>query len=414
MAKIEKKEISKQKSLFETDKIKDVVNFLLEHYDIRIPIQDPTKIQITCKDPDRYAFAPTFDDISLHIMSEGKNISDNMLRKIIRSPNYIQPCNPIVEYFDSIRGKYKGESHIDILCKHITPRCFDDHTPEYYRERTDKLIRKWLVACVACWIKSIPNDVALGFIHSEEGIGKTFISEFLLPETLSEYYVKSSRDDKKFDTEDVFTRYMIVTFDELVGIGKSNIDVFKSVLSAKTILNKRKHEEFPTSKARMGCGVFTTNRNAEKGGFLHDSYGYRRWGTIELENIDKNYSKVVDIDQVWSEALTLLEGTEFNYIFSEVDFEELKEYNRRYQIETDAMLFVQKYLIAPTSNEDGEKLNPTQIIQRLSHKIRKEDNSKITPSKLGAALAALGYVRGSFRPKDGGNPMYGYHIKFIE
>ncbi|MBD8349379.1 hypothetical protein [Dysgonomonas sp. HGC4] len=89
----------------------------------------------------------------------------------------------------------------------------------------------------------------------------------------------------------------------------------------------------------------------------------------------------------------------------------LKEPQEKHE---DAMLFVQKYLIAPTSNEEGEKLTPTQIIQRLSYKIRKEDNSKITPSNLGAALSALGYVRGIFRPKDGGNPMYGFHVKFIE
>ncbi len=410
MGQIEKLETNEQKTLF-SDEIKNIVGFLQEHYDLRIPAQDPTKIKITCKDENRYAFPPSFDDIWLHLKSEGYNVSEAVLRKIIRSPNYITPFNPVKEYFDSIRGKWNAISHIDILCKHIIPRVFEDNTPEYYRERTDKLIRKWLVACVACWIGNIPNDVALGFIHSAEGIGKTHLVEFLTPRSLFEYYVKSSKDDKKFDIEDVFTRYMLVNFDELNGISPRSIDTFKSCMSDKEILNKRRHEEFPTIKPRTGCALFTSNRNQELGGFLYDSYGTRRWGTIELESINREYSNLVDVDQLWSEALTLYEETKFDYKFDLPDYAELAAYNRRYMYETSAMKFLQLHLSKPQTDEEGEMANATEVYERLRHKIRREDHDKITIRNIGIALKALGFERKSFR-NDEDTSVKGYSVIF--
>ncbi|NDV96034.1 hypothetical protein D0T84_14090 [Dysgonomonas sp. 521] len=393
------------------DEIKQIVGFLQEHYEIRIPAQDPSKIKITCKDESRYSFPPDFGDIWLHLKSEGHSVSKDILRTVIRSPNYITPCDPIREYFDSVRKKWQGESQIDKFCNYIIPRVFEENTPEYYRERTNKLIKKWFVACVACWIGKYPNDVALGFIHSSEGIGKTHLVEFFVPDMLKEYYVKSSKDDKKFDIEDVFTRYMIVNFDELNGVNPRSVDTFKSCMSDRKILNKRRHEEFATDKDRIGCAVFTTNRNQELGGFLHDSYGYRRWGIIELEDIDREYSKVVDVDQLWSEALTLFEETEFNYKFEQPDYDDFKEYNRRYMFETSAMKFVQLHLTVPQSNDEGEKLNASAIFARLRNKIRKEDQSKITITKLGTALTALGFPKISFRDDDG-NSIKGYRVIF--
>lgn len=412
MAQIEKISNKKAEKDLISDEIKNITSFLQDHYDIRIPAQDPSKIKITCKDENRFSFPPSSDDIWLHMKSEGYSVSESVLRKILRSPNYITPFNPITDYFDSIRKKYKGESQIDLLAKHIIPRCFDDNTPEYYRERTDRLLKKWFVACVACWIGNIPNDVALGFIHSKEGIGKTWLIEFLIPGALQEYYVKSSRDDRKFDMEDAFTRYMLVNFDEFEGITNRNIDQFKKCMSDSVILNKRRHEEFATTKDRIGCAAFTSNRTQEKGGFLKENYGYRRFGIIELEDIDHNYRNVVDVDQLWAEALNLYEETDFEYKFLS-DFEEFKQYNRRYLEETTAMKYIQMYITEPESKDDGENLNATDIHSRLRKLIKREHLSDFTVNKIGTALTALGYSKVSYRDPSG-NPLKGYHVKFIE
>lgn len=387
---------TKQKELF-SDEIQNIIGFLLEHYEIRIPAHDSSKIKITCKDENRYAFPPSSDDIWLHMKSEGYNVSETVLRKILRSPNYIRPCNPITEYFDSIRGKYRGESHIDLLSNHIVPRCFDEHPEEYYRQRTDKLIKKWLVASVACWIDNTPNDVALGFIHWREGIGKSHLVQYLMPGNLEEYFITSSRDDRKFDMEDAFTRYMMVYFDELDGLNIRNIDQFKKCMSSSQLLNKRRHEEYATTKPRIANILFTSNRNQELGGFLHESYGYRRFGIIELEEINRDYSTLVDIDQLWSEALNLYEETDYNFKFDLDDYEEFQEYNRRFMEETKAMKYLQMYVSAPNEGQESENLSTTEIYDRLKRKFRSEDMKELSITKIGAALKTLGYNKISYR-----------------
>ena len=418
MAKIDTLDLTRERSLFD-DKVQMITAFLAKHYDIKVPIQDPSKMQITCKDKNRYQYPPNFDDISLHLLSEGISVSDSMLRKILRSPNQIAPVNPIEEYFDKIRGAWNGKSQIDLLCEHIHPREFDGRPSGYYRERTDKFIRKWLVACVACWVGNIPNDVSFGLVQSVGGSGKTFLTHFLLPHALKEYYVMASKDERKFDIEDAYVRYMLVNFEELNGINKGSINTFKVAQSAQHITTKMRHEELPTQKKRIGCSVFSTNFNQENGGFIQHYYGSdtRRFGIVEITDIDQSYSRKVDIDQLWSEALTLYESSSFNYKFEKPDYDDFNDFNEKYKFETDAMRYIQMYISAPERGEQGEYMQPQQMLQRFVKRklIKAEDMRQMTEVKIGKALKALGYEQITYRSAQHNNePRRGYNVKFLE
>lgn len=403
-----------ERGLFD-DKIQQAVNHLNDRYIIRIPVQDPSKIQVKFKNKES-DFDPDFDYISLDLISEGLAIGDNILRKILRSPHHIRPINPIKEYFDGIRGKFAGTSQIDALISYIQPRIFSEDS-QADRLRMEKIIKKWIVCCVAEWVGERPHDVSLGIICGDEGIGKTKLIEFLIPDTLKEYFTLTSRDEKRFDMEDAFTRYMLINFDELEGLSGRNIDKYKKCQSSVKILNKRRHEEFPTHKLRIGVTAFTTNRNQEKGGFLLESYGYRRFGAIEVTNIDwKGYTTNVDIDQLWAEALLLYEESEFEYEFTQPDFMEFAAYNQRYLVETDAMKCVSLHISRPETDEEGEQLNATEILQRLvaTNKLRKDDLKKVTTQTIGSALMALGFKKVSYRDQLTKMPLKGYHVKFNE
>jgi predicted P-loop ATPase len=320
--------------------------------------------------------------------------------------------NPIIEYFESLRGKFKGKSHIDILCSHITARDYFDKEEEgYYQNRLNYIVKKWIVASVACAYGKHPNDVALGFIQQKEGIGKTWLTEFFTPPALHSFYIKSNKDERVFSMSDAMTRNLYINFDELYGLSTRNIDEFKNMLSAKEVEIKNRGEQFIKTQQRIASVLFTTNHNAELGGFLHKSYGYRRWGTIEVETIDHDYSKHVDINQVYAEAIVLMDG-QFDFVWNENDFEMLINYNQRFLIETPLMKLVQlHYTYGIEGDQESKWLRATDIIDELikSRKITGEILKEISPVKMGEALTTLNYKREAQRIAEG--PRYCYLVK---
>ena len=401
---------------FVDDRIQDIVDTINEAFVVRTSVLDPSKFSIESKDKSRYRYQPTMDTLYLYLKGIGKSISRTDLRIMLRDQNYFDQENPILNYFDKIRGTYKGESHIDKLCNHITPRSFDKE-PDYYRERMNFLIRKWMVASVAQWKDGIPNAVALGFISMEEYIGKTFLTRFFLPESLEGYYVQPE-NDSRFSLSDVFTRYLIVCFDDLVGINKgtARIEEFKKYTRSQMILVQRRNDEFPTERNRVAVPMFTANRTAEIGGFLTQNHGTSRYGTIEVEKIDKRYSQRVKVDQMWTEALMLYENSEFDPFYSDEYIQELQDYNQRYLIQTDEEKYVKLYILPPDDDEDEEAewLTASDIVHRLrkERKISSADKMKVTPQAVGKALSSLGFVKESKRVPTKSYPEYRYQVKF--
>jgi hypothetical protein len=416
MSTIKLPEINAGALEFVDDRIQDIVDTINEAFVVKTSCLDPSKFSIESKDKSRYRYQPTMDTLYLYLKGIGKSISRTDLRILLRDQNYFDQENPILNYFDKIRGTYKGESHIDKLCNHITPRSFDKE-PDYYRERMNFLIRKWMVASVAQWKDGIPNAVALGFISMEEYIGKTFLTRFFLPESLEGYYVQPE-NDSRFSLSDVFTRYLIVCFDDLVGINKgtARIEEFKKYTRSQMILVQRRNDEFPTERNRVAVPMFTANRTAEMGGFLTQNHGTSRYGTIEVEKIDKRYSQRVKVDQMWAEALMLYENSEFDPFYSDEYIQELQDYNQRYLIQTDEEKYVKLYILPPDDEEDEEAewLTASDIVHRLrkERKISSADKMKVTPQAVGKALSSLGFVKESKRVPTKSYPEYRYQVKF--
>jgi len=389
-----------QKSLFD-DKIQYVASFLLEHYDIQISVQDPSKKYIVCKDTDRKGIEPKFSEISLHLAAHGITVGDATLRKIMCSPYYIPHIDPIKLYFDGIRGKWNGTSQLDLLMSHITVRAFEDKTDEEYITRARNLMRKWMVANVAMWLTKFSNDIMLVLVQGAGGSGKTYLTRWLLPESLQDYYIESSNNPKNFDIEDAYTRFMLVNYEETIGINKSTITTWKKVQTADSISIKERGELRASNKKRLGAGIMSTNLNPENGGFIMPYYDSdtRRVGTIEILDIDQNYSTVVDRDQLWAEMLTLFESSNFEYRFYKADYDELNAYNERYKQYTNEMRIMQKTVRKPEGDEPGELLTPSQILERLPalKRVTSDDMKNISPQTIGKALNALGYHTKSFR-----------------
>lgn len=381
------------------NKVTEVKDFLKEHYNIRVNEFDPGKSEIKAKTR-IYDNPVTFDDISLHLIEEGISVPDSILRKILRSPNQIQTFNPIREYFDTLKGKYRGVSHIDLLMSHLHMRELSGHKKDHCQERMYRYMKKWFVATAACALGIHPNDVAMGLVHADEGIGKTFFFEFIVPPVLKNL-VADPKEDGKFNLEESFARNFLVYFDELFGLTRRNTEEFKKVMSAGKIDVYLPREPYPIRRNRIASACFSSNKTPEKGGFLTSSMGYRRWLIFELEGINQQYSEKVSVDQIWAEALLLVEQ-DYDFKWSINDWNEFREHNKSYMEETTSMKYIKMYFEHP-QNGEGTWLQPREILNMLvvTKKLTREDQIKVSDVKIGEALVANSFIHKNIRRPDG-------------
>lgn len=392
------------------NKVAEVKEFLNRNYTIKVNEFDPNK-SIIKPLTKSYANPVTFDDISLHLLEEGITVGDTVLRKILRSPNQIETYNPIKDYFDSLRGKYEGISHIDLLMSHLSMRHYPGKKQGYYQERMYRLMKKWFAATTACALGIYANDVAMGLVHADEGIGKTFFfKDFITPEPLKNL-VADPKEDGKFNLEESFAKSFMVYFDEMHGLTRRNNEEFKKVLSAREIDVYLPREPYPITRRRIGSACFSSNKSPEKGGFLTSSMGYRRWLIFELDTINQDYSQKVNVDQIWAEALTLVEGN-YNYQWGPAEWDEFKEHNKLYIEETTSSKYLKMNFDFP-QNGEGSWLQPKEILNMLatSKRVPREDLRKVNEVKLGEALTSLGYQKKSVRKAEGARNCY--YVKMI-
>jgi len=387
------------KSAATLNKVAEVKGFLKEHYEIKINEFDPSKSFIRSKT--KVYFGPvTFNDISLHLLEEEIIVSDSVLRKILHSPNQIATYNPIAEYFSSLEGKYKGVSHIDLLMSHLKMREFPGKKHGFYQDRLYVYMKKWFVATAACALGYYPNEVAMGLVHSDEGIGKSLLFNFIIPPPLQNM-VADPNDNPKFNLLESFAMNFIVYFDELVGITRRNEDEFKKALTAREIDVYLPRETQPFRKKRIASACFSSNKTPERGGFLTLNMSSRRWCVLELDSINIDFVTKVDVEQIWAEAVLLLDQ-DFKYVWDQDDWAEFKEHNLKYLKETTSAQYIKTYFDIPL-NGDGTWMQPKEIFHLLNvnKRIRREDLHKVSEEKIGEALTQLNFEKRNVRKPEG-------------
>lgn len=397
-----------QKSI-SLDRIKNIVDALDDEFEIKINEFDKSKSIITSKNKKYDGNQITIDEVSLFLHANNIPHSDTILRKILKSPVYTKMYNPIRDYYDGL--KYDGVSQIDILCSHLKVRDFYDKKKKgYYQNRFNKLFKKWLVAIVASAFGKYKNDVLFGLIHTDEGVGKSFFFEFLSRPFNDYYIIITDKKEQKLNLTESFVKNLLINFDELCGIDKRNPESFKNLLSSPELLIKERNDPFPVKRKRLASGCFTSNKNAEMGGFLTPDMGFRRFGVVELDSINHEYSKKVDPDQVWAEAVTLFKS-DYDYQFGMNDFDDFKEYNTRYIIETPAIKLIKLYYEKPMNGQAYDWMQPKEIAQDLirGNRVRGDYINKISPETIGYALTALRFEKKSKRFGELSKKVY--HVK---
>lgn len=329
------------------------------------------------------------NNIFIELQENGLNISINNLVALLRS-DFVEKFDPILHYFENL-PQWDGIDHIESLAKYVKARdqkAFNHH------------FKKWLVRSVACAV--IPvffNKQIFTFISSTQNTGKSTFCRFLCPLQLSKYITENISTDK--DSRIAITKNFLVNQDELSTMTRVDINALKSMLSQPTI-NERLPYDRKNSILPRRCSFMASTNSIE---FLSDETGSVRWLCFEIESIDWNYSKDINIDKVYAQAYHLLKSGAFEYEMSPKEIEENNKRNRSFFIPTLEQVMIEKFFIQSKEKNDNCFFQSTQVVSRILELT--DGKVRITPVGIGKALNYLGYER----EKNSKFQVYGYYIQ---
>jgi len=379
-------------------------DWLKENYAIRVNLLDPSRVYLEAREecPVKYEFPVTEADIYLHAQEDEIPMSMSMLKQLLQSPNQIEAFNPITEYFEGLRGKYKGPSQIDLLSRSLRVTGGDDGG------RAARLLRKWLTATVACALGLRQNDVALGLVSAEAGIGKTTFFEEIVPQPLKDYYQCVLKGDTSFLPTRGFATRLLLNFDEMAAVTAANESQFKQLLSSSELTVRLRGSYRVETVPRVASACFTSNKTASMGGFIRtvDQGMLRRLAVIEIDAID-DYRSELDVDQLWAEAVLLLSNNDFEW--TQDEYRQFSRENLQYVEVTNAMRLMKLYYRQPKDGDTPQFMTAGDIVFQLKRE-RKITSAlqRIDEVSVGQALTALGYRRYGKRLDRG--VRYGYDV----
>lgn len=381
--------------------------WLQENYVLKVNLLDPDDVYLEPTDinPIKYEYDVTEGDIYLHALEDGLQINKSLINAIIQSPNHSTHFNPIKDYLDSLKGKYKGPSQIDYLIS-----CLKSPDKKI-GEMNGYILAKWLVAMAACALGLRPNDVALGIISDRAGIGKTTFFEEIIPPCLRIYTGSVIKNNNNQLPTALFSNKLLLNFDELSAISLGTENQFKQLMSSSSVAVSVPGTRRNKQVQRVASVCFTSNKTSEQGGFIKSSDPgmLRRLAVIEVDSID-DYRSNLDHDSLWSEIVTLLDGG-YDYVWNQDDFTYLSDVNKKYIISTNAMRLVRMYYQVPNKDDKWRYMTSRDVLLELKNKKRIPSNmSNVDEISIGQALSSLGFTRKVVRIPDVG-PRYCYIMK---
>ena len=298
------------------------------------------------------------------------------ISQIIES-DYAERVNPIHQYFEDLPKWKNDKDYIQELCYTIS--CKENN---FYN-----LFKKWLVAVVANAITPVgcQNHTML-VICGEQGKFKTTWLDNLCPKALQLYHYngKIKPDDK--DSLTRIAEYFLINIDDqLKQLNKKDENDIKNLITIPFVKYRRPYDRYDNEYPHMGSFMGSVNGID----FLTDPTGSRRFLPFEVDNINIDAAKKIDMDKVYSQAHTLWkEG--FQFWFNDAEVEALHKHNTKFQVTPIEEELILQYFSKPERPDQAQHYLPIAIIQSDLERIF---NLKINTKKLGESLRRIGFQR---------------------
>lgn len=253
----------------------------------------------------------------------------------------------------------------------------NSNTLNKYFKDTDEVAGDYIKAFMIATIGRV-ND---GYFQSpvfimggEQGIGKSYFTKWLSkPFGLGGHAERHINPDNKDDLA-ICCETMIIEIAESINTFKRDREVLKKHFTAGYFYFRNPYAKYNIQ--RPHCASYIATANLAGLGILKDPTGNRRFIICEMIDIDKSYSKELDIEQLWAEA---------NYIYKS----KKDELNSNYELLIDVAkrdFINSRYASRPIEYDDLEELieytgddydriKPKVVIDALLQKTNNKDRN---------------------------------------
>jgi len=352
--------------------IQKVVEYLVEQYDFRRNTLTNT-VEFKLKTDSNYQEVNE-NNLYLNLRIEvgiKASISDIL---VFLGSDYVEDYDPLEEYFKSIKSRYNPTvdgDYIEKFCSYIKTQD---------QERFNLQFKKWLVRTVLCALKNdYFNKQTFVFQSEVQNMGKTSLCRFIVPKSLTSYYIENIGLDK--DSTIALSSNFICILDELASLTKFEINALKAIMSKLYINVRHPYERKAKSSPRRISFIGSTNQTE----FLTDDSNVR-WLCFRIEDINWNYKKDVDIDLVWSHAYYLLQSG-FKYEMTREEIQENELANDSFKVSSVEFEVLQKYLSPGTADNYHRELLSSEIM----HELQMKTYPKLNAKELHKAFKRLGF-----------------------
>lgn len=229
--------------------------------------------------------------------------NENRLRSAISIEASKTPFHPIRDWWES--KAWDGEDHIGKLCGYFT----DKHG------FMEVWMRRWCIGSVARMLEVQGAQNRMWVLEGRQGLGKSYLARWLAG-PLKRYYREGPLDPNNKDDR---LRMLDTWINEVGELGatfrRSDRDALKFFLTMQTVKERRPYAHYDTDGIARTSFIGTIN---DEGGFLTDPTGNRRYMISSFSSIDWAYTKEVDVQQIWAQALSAYrDGETWNLLSDE-------------------------------------------------------------------------------------------------
>ena len=321
---------------------------------------------------------------------QGLSVPAGLLIEYLRS-DFVPSYHPLQEYLRSLPAR-SGTAAIDALASTVKVK-----NPDLFRET----LTRWLVASVANVFE--PNgcqNQTCFVLTGGQGAFKSTWLNLLCPADLLKYSFCGKIDLQSKDTYILLgTMFIINLDDQLRALNKKDDETLKTIITHPNINVRRPYDKYPSYLSRIAsfCGSINSNE------FLTDPTGSRRFLPFEVESIDIDRAKEIDMNQVWAEAYTLIKQPDFKYWFTVEDFAQMFGNNEDFQVATEEYELLHEYYeVVSDAKHASVHLSNTKLLSQLQTKTR----SALSSKRLGEALKKSKGIQRTLRASGGSKVWY--------